>query len=83
MHTAISNNKEQCAVFDDLPPLLTVEQAAKVLQIGRSKAYELTVEYERTGGASGLPFIWVGNQKRIPRDELAAYVQRQLHPPAA
>jgi len=71
-------------VFDDLPPLLTVEQAAKVLQIGRSKAYELTVEYERTGGRSGLPFVWIGNQKRIPLDELIAYIQRQLlHPPAA
>lgn len=71
-------------MFDDLPPLLTVEQAAKVLQIGRSKAYELTVEYERTGGRSGLPFVWIGNQKRIPLDELAAYIQRQLlHPPAA
>jgi excisionase family DNA binding protein len=71
-------------VFDDLPPLLTVEQAAKVLQIGRSKAYELTVEYERTGGTSGLPFVWIGNQKRIPRDALAAFIERQLHrPPAA
>jgi excisionase family DNA binding protein len=71
-------------VFDGLPPLLTVEQAAKVLQIGRSKAYELTVEYERTGGASGLPFVWIGNQKRIPRDALAAFIERQLRrPPAA
>ena len=71
-------------MFEDLPPLLTVEQAAKVLQIGRSKAYELTVEYERTGGRSGLPFVWIGNQKRIPLDELVAYIQRQLlHPPAA
>lgn len=71
-------------MFDDLPPLLTVEQAAKVLQIGRSKAYELTVEYERTGGVSGLPFVWVGNQKRIPRDALAEYIEIQLHhPPAA
>lgn len=71
-------------MFDDLPPLLTVEQAAKVLQIGRSKAYELTVEYERTGGSSGLPFVWIGNQKRIPRDALAAFIERQLHrPPAA
>lgn len=71
-------------MFDDLPPLLTVEQAAKVLQIGRSKAYELTVEYERTGGTSGLPFVWIGNQKRIPRDALAAFIERQLHhPPAA
>jgi hypothetical protein len=29
-------------MLEDLPPFLTVEQAAKVLQIGRSKAYELT-----------------------------------------
>ena len=71
-------------MFDDLPPLLTVEQAAKVLQIGRSKAYELTVEYERTDGASGLPFVWFGDQKRIPRDALAEYIESQLHhPPAA
>ncbi len=77
-------SEEKCPMFDDLPYLLTVEQAAKVLQIGRSKAYELTVEYERSGGRSGLPFIWVGNQKRIPRDELVAYVNGQLlHPPAA
>lgn len=84
MHSAMLYSEENCAVFDDLPPLLTVGQAAKVLQIGRSKAYELTVEYEATGGAAGLPFIWVGNQKRIPRDQLAAYVERLLHhPPAA
>ena len=50
----------------DLPPFLTVEQAAKELQLGRSKAYELTVEWERTGGRSGLPFVWFGHQKRIP-----------------
>ncbi len=42
------------SVLDDLPPFLTVEQAAKELQLGRSKAYELTVEWERTGGRSGL-----------------------------
>ena len=54
-------------MFDDLPPFMTVVQAAKVLQIGRSKAYELTVEWERSGGRSGLPFVWCGSQKRIPR----------------
>ncbi len=71
-------------MFNDLPPLLTVEQAAKVLQIGRSKAYELTVEYERSGGVSGLPFVWIGNQKRIPRHALVEFIERQLHhPPAA
>ncbi len=70
-------------MFDDLPPLLAVEQAAKVLQIGRSKAYELTVEYERSSGVSGLPFVWIGNQKRIPRDALVEFIERQLHHPPA
>jgi excisionase family DNA binding protein len=83
MCTALAYSEEKCPVFDDLPPLLTVEQAAKVLQIGRSKAYELTVEYERSGGVSGLPFVWIGNQKRIPRDALVEFIERQLHPPAA
>lgn len=71
-------------MLDDLPPFLTVEQAGKVLQLGRSKTYELTVEWERTGGTSGIPFVWFGNQKRIPRDALARSVEGQLErPPAA
>jgi hypothetical protein len=57
-------------MLKDLPPFLTVEQAAKELQLGRSKAYELTVEWERTGGRSGLPFVWFGHQKRIPTNWL-------------
>jgi excisionase family DNA binding protein len=71
-------------MMDELPPFLTVEQAAKVLQLGRSKTYELTVEFDRTGGASGIPFVWFGNQKRIPRAALVRYVEEQLgRPPAA
>lgn len=37
-------SERECTVLEDLPPFLTVEQAAKVLQLGRSKTYELTVE---------------------------------------
>lgn len=71
-------------MLSDLPPFLTVEQAGKVLQLGRSKAYELTVEWERSGGESGIPFVWFGRQKRIPRDALVRYVDEQLdRPPAA
>jgi hypothetical protein len=70
-------------VLDDLPPFMTVEQAAKVLQLGRSKTYELSVEWERTGGASGLPFVWFGRQKRIPRAVLERFIDRTLAPPAA
>lgn len=67
----------------DMPTFLTVEQAAKVLQLGRSKTYELTVEWERSGGRSGIPFVWFGNQKRVPFDALMRWVDQQLGPTAA
>ncbi len=71
-------------MLDDLPPFLTVEQAGKVLQLGRSKTYELTVEWERSGGKSGIPFVRFGSQKRIPRDALVRFDDAQLgHLPAA
>ena len=69
-------------MFDDFPPFMTVEQAAKVLQLGRSKTYELTVEYECSKGASGLPFVWLGRQKRIPRNVLVRLMNVEPpHPP--
>jgi excisionase family DNA binding protein len=74
---------EECAVAD-LPRFFTVEQAGKLLQLGRSKTYELTVEWERTEGRCGIPFVWFGNQKRIPLDALMRWVEAQLdRPPAA
>ena len=45
-------------MFEELPPFMTVVQAGEVLRIGRSKAYELTVEWELSGGRSGLAFVW-------------------------
>jgi hypothetical protein len=71
-------------MFDDLPPFMSVVQAGEVLQIGRSKAYEMTVEWERTGGRVGLPFVWFGAQKRVPRPALVLFAERALPvPPVA
>lgn len=71
-------------MLDDLPPFLTVGQAAKVLQLGRSKTYELTVEFDCSAGRSGLPFVWLGKQKRIPRTALLRYMDPDArNPPAA
>ena len=60
--------------MDELPPFLTVEQAAKAMQLGRSKTYELTVEFECSAGRSGLPLVWLGKQKRIPRTALIRFM---------
>jgi hypothetical protein len=48
-------------------PSLTIEEAARVLRIGRSLAYQLAREYEWSGGVSGLPVIRVGGCLRVPR----------------
>lgn len=48
-------------------PVLTVEEAAGVLRIGRSLAYQLAREYDATGGVSGLPVIRLGGCLRVPR----------------
>ena len=50
------------------PVLLTVTEAAAVLGIGRSLAYQMTREYEASHGARGLPVIRLGSScLRVPR----------------
>jgi hypothetical protein len=49
-----------------LPALLTVEEAARLLRIGRTKAYAMAAEWRATGGASGLPVIDLGGVLRVP-----------------
>ena len=51
---------------DPIPPFLTVEQAAALLKIGRTKAYLLTQEYRATDGRSGLPVVDLGDVLRVP-----------------
>ncbi len=48
--------------------LLTVDEAARVLRIGRSLAYQLATEYLATGGTSGMPVIRLSAScLRVPR----------------
>lgn len=48
---------------DDLPPILTVEQTAKILGISRGLAFAAA----RTGQ---LPTIRIGRRILVPRDQL-------------
>ena len=42
------------------PWVYTVEEAGERLRIGRTKAYDMAGQYEKTGGREGLPVIRIG-----------------------
>jgi hypothetical protein len=52
------------------PDFFTVEEAAKVLRLGRTAAYEATRRWRATGGADGLPVVKIGGALRVPRHQL-------------
>jgi hypothetical protein len=56
------------------PDLLTVEEAARVLRIGRTSAYALARRYLRSNGAEGIPVRRVGHLLRVPRHGLEELV---------
>jgi hypothetical protein len=50
-----------------VPDLLTVMEAAGVLRVGRTTAYDQVGKYFDTDGADGMPCLRVGGQLRVPR----------------
>ncbi len=59
---------------EELPLLLTVDEAAEVLRIGRNGAYAAV--------ANGcLPSVRIGRTIRIPRDALAVLIRAEAHAP--
>lgn len=59
---------------------LAVEEAAKVLRIGRTAAYALAREWRSTNGASGLPVLELGRTLRVPRHALRLMLAGQPLP---
>ncbi len=60
--------------WDSLPIMLTIDEAARVFRIGRSKAYEMAATYTSTGGTQGLPCLRLGDLLRVPKFALHEYV---------
>lgn len=52
------------------PSFLTVDEAARVLRIGRTAAYSAAKRYRASDGAEGLPVVTVGSSLRVPRAAL-------------
>lgn len=66
------------ASLEDLPDVLTVEEAAKVLRIGRGVAYDLARRWRVTNGREGLPVISFGRSLRVPRAALLSLLDVQV-----
>lgn len=54
--------------LDELPLVLTVPEAARLLRVSRNTGYELAKRYRVSGGREGLPVIVVMGTLRVPRD---------------
>src|SRR5690242_13130185 len=65
----------------NLPDVLTVEEAAAALRIGRTAAYQPARRYLATEGADGMPARRVRRQLRIPRDLIESWIGTTLHAP--
>lgn len=55
---------------ENSPEVLTVEEAAQILRIGRNSAYGLARKWIDSGGVEGLPAIRLGRCLRVPRSAL-------------
>jgi excisionase family DNA binding protein len=64
--------------LDGMPEMLRVEEAAKVLRVGRSAAYEAVAVFQATGGAEGIPAIRIGRSVRVPKRALLCWIDGQL-----
>lgn len=52
------------------PEVVTVEEAARMLRIGRNAAYTLARQWLATEGREGLPVLVLGRAFRVPMPAL-------------
>lgn len=52
------------------PDFFTVEEAARILRIGRTAAYQAAKRFRETDGAEGLPCVAIRGSLRVPRRRL-------------
>jgi hypothetical protein len=65
--------------FDEAPEMLKVEEAAKLLRISRSSAYEGVAVFQTTKGSDGIPSVRIGHSLRVPKSLLAAWLQSKAY----
>jgi hypothetical protein len=63
--------------LDELPEVLTVEEAAAFLRVSRRLGYQLAREYMATNGAAGLPVMRLGRRLVVPKRRLLRWLEGQ------
>ncbi len=61
-----------------LPDFLTIDEAARVLRLGRTAAYEQARVWRDTDGRAGLPNFMIGHALRVPTEALEKMLGRSL-----
>ena len=64
--------------LNELPDFLTVEEAAEILRLKRTQAYELTRIYRLSGGTRGLPVVVFGRWLRVPKTAILYFSEVAL-----
>ena len=57
--------------YDLVDRMLTVSEAAELLGLGRTAAYDAVRRYEATNGKEGIPSRRIGGRLRVPPKEFA------------
>jgi excisionase family DNA binding protein len=65
--------------FDDAPEMLRVEEAAQLLRISRSSAYEAVATFQASGGRDGIPSMRIGRSLRVPKVVLLDWINEKAH----
>ncbi|MGH8912183.1 MAG: helix-turn-helix domain-containing protein [Acidimicrobiia bacterium] len=65
-------------ISDVLPVFLKVEEAARILRISRTSAYELANQWLASEGRVGLPVVRLGRSLRVPRKAIEDMIGADL-----
>lgn len=65
--------------LDDLPDVLTIQEAAEFMRVSPGVAYEIARRYRATHGREGLPVFMAGARiMRVSKVELGRFVAGEL-----
>ena len=82
METRLGPKESPLRKLEDLPLVLTIEEAAEVLRISRWAAYEQARIWRESGGRQGLPVLALGRCLRVSRATLEEMLRPEVAVPA-